>query len=45
MTQDWNFTTVNQPGMNGRPLTYPRGHVLGGSTSTSETSFKNMAHV
>ncbi|KAF8808842.1 aryl-alcohol oxidase-like protein [Phlegmacium glaucopus] len=30
---DWNFTTVNQPGMNGRPLAYPRGHVLGGSTS------------
>ncbi|KAF8797579.1 aryl-alcohol oxidase-like protein [Phlegmacium glaucopus] len=36
---DWNFTTVNQPGMNGRPLAYPRGHVLGGSTSINFMAF------
>ncbi|KZV61898.1 GMC oxidoreductase [Peniophora sp. CONT] len=30
---DWNFTTVPQPGLNGRALDYPRGHVLGGSTA------------
>ncbi|VDB94045.1 unnamed protein product [Peniophora sp. CBMAI 1063] len=30
---DWNFTTVPQPGFNGRALNYPRGHVLGGSTA------------
>ena len=35
MAQDWNFTTVDQPGMNGRAIPYPRGHVLGGSTCIS----------
>ncbi|KZV70517.1 GMC oxidoreductase [Peniophora sp. CONT] len=30
---DWNFTTVPQPGFNGRTIDYPRGHVLGGSTA------------
>ncbi|KAJ2920934.1 hypothetical protein H1R20_g16161, partial [Candolleomyces eurysporus] len=27
---DWNYTTVPQPGLNGRTLPYPRGRVLGG---------------
>ncbi|THH18790.1 hypothetical protein EW146_g2256 [Bondarzewia mesenterica] len=30
---DWNFTTVAQPGLNGRSIPYPRGYVLGGSTA------------
>ncbi|KAF8154884.1 aryl-alcohol-oxidase from pleurotus Eryingii [Crassisporium funariophilum] len=30
---DWNFTTSPQEGLNGRSLAYPRGHVLGGSSS------------
>ncbi|KAI0364106.1 aryl-alcohol-oxidase from pleurotus Eryingii [Pilatotrama ljubarskyi] len=30
---DWNYTTVPQPGLGGRVVTYPRGRVLGGSTS------------
>ncbi|KAL0946176.1 hypothetical protein HGRIS_012438 [Hohenbuehelia grisea] len=30
---DWNFTTVSQPGLNGRALPYARGHLLGGSSS------------
>ncbi|KAI0341273.1 aryl-alcohol oxidase-like protein [Trametopsis cervina] len=30
---DWNFTTVPQPGLNGRSVFFERGHVLGGSTS------------
>jgi choline dehydrogenase-like flavoprotein len=30
-----NFTTVPQPGYNGRTVPYPRGHVLGGSTAIS----------
>ena len=45
MTQDWNFTTVPQPGYNGRSIPFPRGHVLGGSTSISESSSNDMAHV
>ncbi|KAF5386554.1 hypothetical protein D9615_001729 [Tricholomella constricta] len=30
---DWNYTTTPQVGLNGRSISYPRGHVLGGSTS------------
>ncbi|KAF6745898.1 hypothetical protein DFP72DRAFT_1153355, partial [Ephemerocybe angulata] len=30
---DWNFTTVPQPNLNNRAPIYPRGHVLGGSSS------------
>ncbi|KAF9002564.1 aryl-alcohol oxidase-like protein [Cyathus striatus] len=30
---DWNFTTIPQAGLLNRPLAYPRGHVLGGSSS------------
>ena len=33
---DWNYTTTTQPGLNGRDLPYPRGKVLGGSTTISE---------
>ena len=43
MAQDWNFTTVNQPGMNGRSIPYPRGHVLGGSTCISKSSFNDIS--
>ncbi|KAF8894423.1 pyranose dehydrogenase [Infundibulicybe gibba] len=30
---DWNFTTTNQSGLNNRIVTFPRGRVLGGSTT------------
>ncbi|KAF8888871.1 hypothetical protein BD779DRAFT_1672179 [Infundibulicybe gibba] len=30
---DWNFTTTGQTGLGGRSIPYPRGHVLGGSSS------------
>lgn len=30
---DWMFTTVAQPGLNGRSLAYPRGKVIGGSSA------------
>ncbi|KAJ7692136.1 aryl-alcohol oxidase precursor [Mycena rosella] len=30
---DWNYTTTPQSGLNGRSIDYPRGHLLGGSTS------------
>lgn len=36
MLQDWNFTTTPVEGLNNRVLEYPRGFVLGGSTSISE---------
>jgi len=30
---DWMFETVEEPGLNGRKLSYPRGRVLGGSSA------------
>ncbi|TFK33877.1 aryl-alcohol-oxidase from pleurotus Eryingii [Crucibulum laeve] len=30
---DWNYTTVPQAALNGVSISYPRGHVLGGSSS------------
>lgn len=30
---NWNFETVPQPGLNGRKMYFPRGKVLGGSSS------------
>ncbi|KIJ24116.1 GMC oxidoreductase, partial [Sphaerobolus stellatus SS14] len=36
---DWNLTTVSQVGLNGRSLPYPRGHVLGGSSSINGMVF------
>ncbi|KAG6871962.1 hypothetical protein C0995_014473 [Termitomyces sp. Mi166 len=33
---DWNYTTVNQTGLGGRSIAYPRGRILGGCSSTSE---------
>jgi choline dehydrogenase len=30
---DWLFTTEEEPGLNGRKLAYPRGKVIGGSSS------------
>ncbi|KAF5349565.1 hypothetical protein D9756_008826 [Leucocoprinus leucothites] len=32
---DWNFTTTPQEALNGRIIPYPRGHILGGSSSTN----------
>ncbi|KAF9002543.1 pyranose dehydrogenase [Cyathus striatus] len=30
---DWNFTTIPQPGLNGRSESFSRGHILGGSSA------------
>ncbi|KAF8177936.1 alcohol oxidase [Mycena galopus ATCC 62051] len=30
---DWNYTTTPQTGLNNRTVPYPRGHILGGSSS------------
>jgi choline dehydrogenase-like flavoprotein len=32
---DWNYTTIAQTGLNNRTIPYPRGFVLGGSSSIS----------
>ncbi|KAF8075341.1 aryl-alcohol oxidase precursor [Lyophyllum atratum] len=32
---EWNYTTTPQPGLAGRSIAYPRGHILGGSSSTN----------
>ncbi|KAF9451443.1 GMC oxidoreductase [Macrolepiota fuliginosa MF-IS2] len=32
---DWNFTTTPQEGLNGRSVVYPRGHILGGTSSVN----------
>ncbi|CAA7266121.1 unnamed protein product [Cyclocybe aegerita] len=32
---DWNYTTVSQPGLNGALVGYPRGYVLGGTSSVN----------
>ncbi|KAF9458880.1 aryl-alcohol-oxidase from pleurotus Eryingii [Collybia nuda] len=32
---DWNYTTIPQPGLGNRAIPYPRGKVLGGSTSVN----------
>jgi len=34
---NWNYTTVPQPGLNGRTISYPRGRVVGGSSSISQS--------
>lgn len=34
---DWNYTTTPQAGLDGRDVVYPRGRVLGGSSSISES--------
>lgn len=33
---DWNYTTVPQIGLQGRSVPYPRGRMLGGTSSTSK---------
>ncbi|KAJ6589701.1 aryl-alcohol-oxidase from pleurotus Eryingii [Mycena capillaripes] len=33
--QDWNYTTTPQVGLNSRAIAYPRGFVLGGSSSVN----------
>ena len=39
---DWNYTTTPQPGLDGRVVSYARGHVLGGSSSLSTLTRNNV---
>ncbi|KAI0674672.1 aryl-alcohol oxidase-like protein [Trametes maxima] len=34
-TFDWNYTTIPQSALSNQTIPYPRGHVLGGSSSTN----------
>jgi choline dehydrogenase len=36
---DWRYTTVPQPGLGGTAIPYPRGKVLGGSSSINAMAF------
>ncbi|KAH9477942.1 Pyranose dehydrogenase 1 [Psilocybe cubensis] len=36
---DWNYTTVPGTGINNRTLNYPRGHILGGSSSINGMAY------
>ncbi|KAE8354741.1 hypothetical protein BDV28DRAFT_146851 [Aspergillus coremiiformis] len=50
---DWNYYTVEQPGLASRRLFWPRGRMIGGSTSmnamiyhhTSKSDFDEWAHI
>ncbi|KAG6888313.1 hypothetical protein C0995_009250 [Termitomyces sp. Mi166 len=46
---DWNYTTTPQPGLGGRAIPYPRGHILGGNwlvyTRGSSEDFDRYAKV
>ncbi len=37
---DWNYTTTAQSGFNGRSVPYPRGRILGGSSSVSKSLYR-----
>ncbi|KAJ3576805.1 hypothetical protein NP233_g182 [Leucocoprinus birnbaumii] len=41
---DWNYTTTPQEGLNNRSVIYPRGHLLGGSSSVSESSSRSSSN-
>ncbi|KAF9483045.1 alcohol oxidase [Pholiota conissans] len=36
---DWNYTTVAQPNMDNRAIAYPRGFVIGGSSSVNYLAY------
>ncbi|KAF5359270.1 hypothetical protein D9756_003070 [Leucocoprinus leucothites] len=40
---DWNYTTTIQPGLNNRSIAYPRGHLLGGTSSVNYMTFTRGA--
>ncbi len=38
-TYDWGYTTAAEPGLQNRPLNFPRGRLLGGSTALGAMTF------
>ncbi|KAF7375565.1 Choline dehydrogenase, mitochondrial [Mycena sanguinolenta] len=43
-TYDWNYTTTPQSGFAGRSINYPRGRLLGGSTSTNTMAYTRASN-
>ncbi len=41
---NWNFKTEPEPGLNGRQITWPRGRVIGGSSSMNGMIWTRGAH-
>ncbi|KAJ8462927.1 hypothetical protein ONZ45_g17757 [Pleurotus djamor] len=41
---DWNYTTVPQPGLNGRSVPYTRGRMLGGCSSVNYMIWMHGSH-
>jgi choline dehydrogenase len=41
---NWNFRTDPEPGLNGRQITWPRGRVIGGSSSMNGMIWTRGAH-
>lgn len=42
---DWNYTTTAQPGLDNRAYPYPRGRLLGGSSSASTYRTHAIIHL
>lgn len=40
---DWNYTVIPQAGMNNRTYAYPRGRLLGGTSSASKPTLISSA--
>lgn len=40
---DWNYTTSPQTALNGREIAYPRGYILGGSSSVSKSNVPTLS--
>ncbi|KAG6827853.1 hypothetical protein H0H92_010243 [Tricholoma furcatifolium] len=36
---DWNYTTANMSGLGGRAMTYPQGHILGGTSEMNGLAY------
>ncbi|KAJ7493611.1 alcohol oxidase [Mycena latifolia] len=42
-TYDWGFVSIPQPGLNGKPVPYPRGRVVGGSSAINSMIWQRGA--
>ncbi|KAJ7447298.1 alcohol oxidase [Mycena galericulata] len=42
-TYDWGFVSIPQPGLNGKPVAYPRGKVVGGSSAINSLIWQRGA--
>ena len=42
---DWCYKIQSDPGLNGREMNYPRGKVLGGSSSINGLLYLSLIHI